>query len=367
MKKIILIIMSLFVGMIVLSGQNPIIYAEESEHYESELSGEVDDVLSEYELDYSYFDMTALSLSDVLSKIRQEVYERIHAPIRLLGIILLMIVFSSFMKNMGEGLSGNSPSSDLYGFICVASASAAISQPLLELYRNTSKVMERGGGFMTAFVPIYVGIIIISGGPISAELYNGISLIAAELMVQAADKLVMPLLSMLAALAIMGSIFPNSFIDSLSALIKKLVTWGMTLCTTLFAGFVSIKSTLGAKVDGFAVKSVKFVMSGFIPVVGSAVSDAYSTVKGSFDIMKCTVGAAGTIGIALIFLPPVIELIAYRVVMWMGIAAAEMFSASPLAKLMKGIDNGLAIATSLLICFGLFFIISTAILMKASG
>lgn len=366
MKRIILIIITLTICIIAMNGFSSDIYAEEGEAYESQLGSEVDDVLSDYGVDYSYFDMTALSIDEFLSKLKESVTERINAPFRLLSSVLVIIIFASFMNNLGDGLAGKVSSAEIYGFICAASTAAVISGPLLEVYENTAEAMNRCGGFMTAFVPIYVGIIIVSGGMVSAQLYNGITLMAAEVIVQAAESLVMPLLSMMAALAVMGSIFPNSFIDTVTALIKKLVTLGLTLSLTLFSGFVSVKSTLGAKADGFAAKSVKLMMSGFIPVVGSAVSDAYSTVKGSFEVMRCTVGTAGTVGLVLLFLPPIIEILVFRVVMWIGASAAEMFSVPSASKLMKGLDNGLAIAMSILICFGLLFIISTAVLMKAS-
>ena len=112
-------------------------------------------------------------------------------------------------------------------------------------------------------------------------------------------------------------------------------------------------------------QTAKFVISGFVPIVGSAVSDAYTTVKGSFGILKCTAGTAGTIAVLMLLLPPVAEILIYRIVMWTAGTAAEMFSVKPIEKLLKGIDSGLAIIMSVLICFGMLFIISTAILMTS--
>ena len=67
----------------------------------------------------------------------------------------------------------------------------------------------------------------------------------------------------------------------------------------------------------------------------------------------------------MLMLPPVLELIAFRAVIMIGSAAAELLSAVQIKKLLSGIDSGLAIAQSVLIGFGMMFILCTAILMQA--
>jgi stage III sporulation protein AE len=173
-----------------------------------------------------------------------------------------------------------------------------------------------------------------------------------------------PVLGLTAVLAVSGSVFPNSSGEAFLGLIKKVVTWGMTVVMTLFTGFVTLKCSLAAKADGVATKTAKFMISGFVPVVGSAVSDAYSTVRGSFDVIGGTVGTAGIFAVLLIMLEPAAEIVLFRLVMWIGTAAAEMFSAEPVAKLLKGLDSGLAIAQSVMICYAVMFVISTAILIQ---
>ena len=64
-------------------------------------------------------------------------------------------------------------------------------------------------------------------------------------------------------------------------------------------------------------------------------------------------------------LPPVIEILIFRAVIWAGTTAAELFSAAPLVKLLKGLDSGLAIAQCVLISYMVIFVVSTAILIQS--
>jgi len=218
---------------------------------------------------------------------------------------------------------------------------------------------------MLVFVPIFAGITIACGGTLSGGVYSMMILGASELFTALTNRYLMPILGASAVLAVSGSVFPNVSVDGIVKLIKKIITWVMTVSMTLFTGFTVMKCTLAAKTDGVAVKTAKYIISGFVPIVGGAVSDAYTTVKGSFDVMRSTVGTAGNIAIILFILPPVIEVLIFRGVMWIGTSAAELLSAEPLVRLMKAIDGSLAIVQSILICYSIMLIICTGILIQS--
>ena len=68
---------------------------------------------------------------------------------------------------------------------------------------------------------------------------------------------------------------------------------------TIFTGILSVQSIVGASADSVAVKAAKYVLSNSIPLVGSAASDAYSTVRGSILLLKNGVGGIGIAALAV--------------------------------------------------------------------
>ncbi len=362
--KIFLVIVCLFLTTSLMTFD---VYAGEYDSQAEEISSQVNEMLEEFDISYTFEDMSDFSISELFRAVKEMIASRVRAPFSALGTILIVIVFTALMKSAGETTLRGNRSSDIYNLVCVLTAVTVIAPMLINAFSHAASAIDTGGGFILIFVPVFVGITAVSGHITSAGIYNAVTLISAELIVEISRNFLLPLLSLVIALAVSGSIFSNSAVDSIINLIKKLVTWTVTIAMTLFSGFVSMKCTFGARADGFAAKTAKFVISGFVPVVGSAVSDAYTTVKGSFDVLRCTVGMAGTIAIVMIILPPVIEIFLYRVVMWIGSAVADMFSVDSLAKLMKNLDSGLAIAMSVLICFSVLFIICTGVVMNLAG
>lgn len=361
MKRIITIISVLVMILLTM----PVMTAHCTD-VEDELYSQVDDILSDSDVGLTIREIGELSLSELSGRILDILRARVRAPVRLLGTLLVVIVFTSFIRSAGGTLIAAADSS-IYDMICVMTAVTAVVPQLLDLYQHTLAVIARGGGFIKVFVPAFTVISAACGGLASGSIYNTMVLGASELIVALSDRFLMPLLSTAMVLEVSGSIFHGSAGESLSGLLKRLSTWCISVIMMLFTGFVSLKCTIAGKADGFGVKTARFVISGAVPIVGGAVSDAYSAVRGSFEIVRGAVGYGGIIAIVLIMLPPVLEILVFRCVMWIGTAAAELFSDASAAKLIRGFDSGLAIAQCVLVCYSLMFILCSAIILRTMG
>lgn len=340
-------------------------HAEEYSDEQTELNEEVDNILSDYDIGYGMGDISGLTFGELAARVKDSMAERLAAPIKMLGTLLVVTVFTALLRSTAEGFFSQNSLSGIYNMICVMTAVTVITPQLFTVYERALSTIEIVSGFLLVFVPVFAGIAVVSGGFTTGGIYNVMTLAASEAIVGVSQQFLIPVVSITTVLAVSGSVFPNASLDSIGRLMKKGITWSMTVIMTLFTGFVTLKCSIAGKMDGVTTKAAKYVISGFIPIVGGAVSDAYATVRSSFDVICCTAGAAGVIAIILLMLPPILEILVFRGVLWIGTAAAEVLSADPIAKLMKGIDSGLAIAQSVLICYLLMFVLCTAILMQS--
>lgn len=332
---------------------------------ETEYNRQLDEVLSEYGIDLGSDDIKDMTFSGIIEKIRNKTGVSKESVFSILGTIIVVVVVSAVLKSAGSGIM--SDTSGIYSSVCTITAAAVIMPPVFSTFSRTLEAVKLCGGFMTAFIPVFAGITAVSGGITSAGVYDVAVLAASELILQLSGSFLMPLLSASAMLAVTGSVFNGSDLSGIVQLMKKTVTWLLTASMLLFTGFVTLKCTLAGKADGAASKTVRFMISGLVPVVGGAVNDAYSTVRSSFDVIRGTVGTAGCFAIILILLPPVIQIMIFRLVMWTGAASAELLGEESMSKLLRSLDYVLAIAQSVLICYGVMFVLCTSILLRNVG
>lgn len=340
-------------------------FAEENEAFEPEINSQFDELLEDNDIDCSYDEIGGMTFEGIAEKLGERLPDAGEKPLHLLGILLFIITLSSVVRTAGGSIAESCD--DILSTVGVLTAVTVISPVLLEVYGQALQAVRTGGSFVAVFIPVFTGITAASGGIISAGVYDLSVLAASELIVQLSGGYLMPIVSTSTVLSVTGSIFSSADFSGIVKLMKKIITWGMTTVMTLFIGFVTLKCTLAGKTDGAATKTARLVISGIVPIVGGAVSDAYATVRSSFDIVRSTVGTGGCIAIILMILPPILQILLIRAVMWTGSAAAELFGETSIKKLLSSLDSGLAIAQSVLICYGVIFVLCTGILMQTTG
>lgn len=308
--------------------------------------------------------ITSLSPKAVFSYILQSAAERSGAPLRLLGRMLGIILLAAVVTGLTDSVS-NPQLVRTFETASVLAAAGVISAPISEAIGSTSAALDDGGIFMTAYIPVFTGVAAASGSITSASSYGMIVFFAAEIAVRFSSAVILPLLGMCCALTIVEAINPRMSLSGMTAAVRKAASILICFTMTVFVGLLSLQSIIGTSADTVAVKAAKFVVSNAVPIVGGAVSDAYSTVRASLSMLKGGVGVFGIIALAVMLLPPIIDLILVSVTMNIGAIAAELFGIKQLNTLLIGVCGVLKICLALLICFSLIFIVSTAIVMSA--
>ncbi|MDD6991078.1 MAG: hypothetical protein PUI48_04545 [Oscillospiraceae bacterium] len=308
--------------------------------------------------------ITKLTPKTVISYMWEKLKYSAAAPVRLFGIVLSVIILGAASGAAADSL-GNKGSIGLYRTITVMIAIILTVPSMETCIKNAAQTLKSGSEFMLCYVPVFAGISAAAGNAASSLSYNAIVLLIAEISVNIASDMLMPVISVCMAMNIIDAVNPTFSLSSVTGLMKKMTTLLLGFGMTVFTGLLSIQSIVGASADTLGVKAAKFVVSNFVPVVGSAVADAYSTMRSGLGLLRGAAGAFGIIALCVTLLPPVLETLCLYLAMTAGEAAAEMFGVKELGTFFKGTASVLSLTAAVLACFGVMFVISTVILMAA--
>lgn len=299
------------------------------------------------------------TLSAVWDMLTELIEQHIAAPLQLLAGLLAVILFASLLSCFHG--AKRSATEHLFEYVCTLAAVTILTEPLCRSFSAVESTLRAGAEFMMAFVPVFAGILAVGGTAGSAVCYQTCVIALADGVMQLICRVLLPLCTMSFALAIVDAVNPSVSVSGLLGITRKAVTWSLGLLMSVFLGVLSLQNWMTGSVDTAATKTTKYVISNFVPVVGGAVSDAYTTVRGSLQILRSATGVIGIASLCVLFLPPLVQLLLYRGVVSIGAAVAELFGAQRLTKLLKGTQQALAIAFALLVCFGIMFVVATAI------
>lgn len=306
--------------------------------------------------------MTEITPTEVLEYIWNTFKNKLAEPLKILASLLAVMLISVLVNGTEDSLSSKSMSG-MFGIISVLISVGIISDSVSSSINTASEALSSGSQFMIGYVPVFAGITASSGSVTSAAAYNFLVIIVSQCATEFFENIVVPILSLCMAIGIVEAINPDFRLSGITEGIKKGITFLIGFIMTIFIGLMSLQSILGASADTLGVKAAKYMVANWVPFVGGAIADTYTTVKHSLGLLR---GGAGFLGIAVIFImvvPPLVEVIAMYMIFSIANIISDLFGATQMKILLKNTGWVLSITLSIMLCFAVMLIISTTILM----
>lgn len=314
-------------------------------------------------LDLDAFDPAAyahLDFTHVAQMFTDLLYRQTTGPKQTLGMLLGVVLLCALFSGL-DGAVGSLSLRRTYQSVAVLAAGGAVLVPLFALFSRVWETVQQVTVFLSAYLPVYGGILATGGKAVSAVTYQTTLLAAIHLLLWLIRGLIFPGLLVSLALGCTGSVAEGFCLDRFSGTIHKTILWILGLFSTMFAGFLSLQQMVVAAGDNLSSRVVKFSLSSFVPVVGGVLSEAYNTVIGCGTLLRSTVGAFGLLSMTLVVLPPLLSCVCWNMGLHLAGGAAALFGLDPLEKLCRAAAGAVRVLIAVLAVFALLMILSTSI------
>ena len=176
-----------------------------------------------------------------------------------------------------------------------------------------------------------------------------------------------PLIQTTLSFSIMGGLSDSVNFEKIIQFVKRFTVFLMSFTSTVFITMLSIKGMLSASADTVAVRGVRFMIGNLIPVVGGAVSDAYTSISGTLLLVKNTVAVLGIVVVALLNVPVMVECICWVFSFACVSTVSEMFSQNKAASFIRAVSSCVVMMTVMLLFVVIVFILSVGLVMLMKG
>ena len=130
---------------------------------------------------------------------------------------------------------------------------------------------------------------------------------------------------------------------------------------TVFIGVITLRSIAARTIDEVTIKTAKFAVDNFIPVVGKCLSDAISTVAGYSLLLKNAISGLGLVIILIIVILPIIKLLIMAFLYKVTAALIEPISDSRIVDCINSVGDSIILLMSCVISVSIMFFIMVAI------
>lgn len=242
-------------------------------------------------------------ISEIYSVLKSEGKELLSFLLTLIGLALLL--------SLGE-LTDTRLRSTVRAAASVIS-SVCIFGRLYPLIGAVRDALAKSGELFSGLIPIFTAITVSGGGVSSAAVSSaGMSITLGVIGWFSSDVLVLAVTVML----LLGMLAdPAGVTSGLHRTLKGFFSWGIGIICFLLGGTMALQTVIASASDGMFIRTAKFTASSAIPVVGSAVSGALSTLASGLSYAKSVVGGGSLVLMLTVTLSPIIILLAYRLIL----------------------------------------------------
>ena len=306
-----------------------------------------------------------ISIKNVAKALMTAGIRELISFVKLSVLILVIAIISALIKNVQNAFSNDSLSNIAY-FACYGLLVIILTKSFIISVDIVRETIINLSDFMAALIPVLLLLFTTIGGISEAAILNPIVLTAVNLAPKIYRDIIIPLILACFALQFANNISDTYKLSGLAKLIKQTVLWMQGLMITLVVGFISIKGITANTLDVVTLKTAKFAVDNFIPIIGKAMSDAITTVAGYSLILKGAVGTIGLLILLLIVIIPIMKVFLCAMVYKLTAAFIEPISDSKIVACIASAGDSLILLMSSLISVSVMFFIMIAII-AASG
>lgn len=302
---------------------------------------------------------TFSTLGDLLSSM-------LRAPVAAASLLLGAAMLCGWLRGAQNTLRTDSLG-DIYGFLCDIAVCACLLTPLYRCVVQTQSALQSMAVFMVSFLPVFAGVLVTDGYAVTAASYQTLLLVAAQGITLLANTWLTPLMSVSLTCGTTGALTPGMHLHRVGTGINKAVAWVVGLTATIFTGLLSVKNLLGAAADSVGGRAMRFSIGSLVPVVGSSLGEAFDAVRNCLGMLRTGIGCFGMFATAGIILPPLLQCVAWSVVLAMCEWVAQVLDLPMLSSLLQCGRSTVRTLIALLCACALVMIVATALVTAAAG
>lgn len=298
-------------------------------------------------------------------KLKTSIFGEIQGSLKVAASILVLALLSSIIKSLENSFSSSviSKVTNYVVFITVVTLTLVSFKDVLSICYAT---IESVIGLVNVIIPIIIALLVLMGLPITSTALNPIFIGGIAAINLIFKNFIFVTISMAFGILVISNLSDNIKLSKLSSFIKQINIFALGAVFTVYLGLVSIQGLYVTSFDKFTVKTAKYAIGNFIPVVGGFVSDSVDILLSSSQLIKNVFGGIGLVLLIGICLIPVIKIIGVILVYKVCAIAIEPIGESNIATFLNEVANLMMVILATIIAVTMMFFVTIAILTSIS-
>lgn len=305
-----------------------------------------------------------LSFSKICDAVISLLFKEVKTVLSMCITIVVIGIICSLIKNLQSAFSSDSIS-EIAFYACYALMIIVLTRTFIISLDLAKDIITEISGFMSKLLPILVVMLGVAGGFTESATMDPIVLGTTIIIPKIYLNIILPLILITFVLQFTNNISTEPKISNLCSLVKSAVLWIQGLILTVYIGLLTVRGITASTIDAVTLKTAKFTIDNFIPIVGKTFSDAITSVAGYSLIIKNAIGSVGLIVLILIIIYPIIKIFLSSIILKISSSLLEPIADKRITKAVFSAGDSLVLILSSVLCVSLMFFVLIAMIVSA--
>ncbi|OKZ85053.1 stage III sporulation protein AE [Clostridium sp. 29_15] len=297
-----------------------------------------------------------LSFSKICDAVISLLFKEVKTVLSMCITIVVIGIICSLIKNLQSAFSSDSIS-EIAFYACYALMIIVLTRTFIISLDLAKDIITEISGFMSKLLPILVVMLGVAGGFTESATMDPIVLGTTIIIPKIYLNIILPLILITFVLQFTNNISTEPKISNLCSLVKSAVLWIQGLILTVYIGLLTVRGITASTIDAVTLKTAKFTIDNFIPIVGKTFSDAITSVAGY--------SLVGLIVLILIIIYPIIKIFLSSIILKISSSLLEPIADKRITKAVFSAGDSLVLILSSVLCVSLMFFVLIAMMVSA--
>lgn len=303
---------------------------------------------------------------EIFNKFIHYFLQEIYTNLRFASQILVIGIIIGILRNAVNSF-GDSTVSSIAQLVCFSTAVALCIGSFRYVYSIGAETINNMTSFMQAMFPLIITLLVSTGQFASGALFHPLILASINIVSSVTEKVILPALFLSAIFFLVNSLTESSYIKKLAAILRQFSIIFIGFTVTIFSSITAIQGVISSSADNLLIKTAKFSVDKFIPIIGGYVSDSVELIMSCSTLIKNALGAVGLLVLILMILIPILKLLSI-VFIYKGLAILiEPIGIENISDSLNEMGNTVMILISILILVAMMFLIMITILVNTGN
>lgn len=280
----------------------------------------------------------------------------------IVGVGIIASLLGQIKSKFNEKSTG-----DIVHFVCFCLIVVIMATCVKNLLSSTYATINAMKQQVNALFPILLTLMTGMGAVSSVGVFQPIMAVMSNIISIVIQKAVIPLFIFSFVLNIIGHLSSNVKLDKFNSFLSSLFKWLIGITFTVFFAVISIQGISAGAFDSVSLRTAKFTVSSYIPIMGGYLSQGMDLLLASGVLIKNSLGLVGILLIISSIISPILEIVVFSLLLKLVSAILQPLNNNRITDFLHQTSKTIIMLSSCIIAIGFMYFLSIGLCMVSAN